>query len=488
MPIAIVALATRDARVAAPVSVGVVVAPPPRHAYIEVDRNAHRLTSARRGDFAARATVAGAHERYTAPMLMEGLRWLVNHRVILRGMHNVSVWSILIASSLGADGARAADVAPAPDMPGDPVGGLSDAERQRFEHGRVAFETSRDISTGLGPLFNDSACNRCHNRPALGGGGIQRVMLIGHLQEDAFDPLFAGGGPGLAANAVTSEIASARKLIPTCKLSPEGEPVPPDANVVVQRRTTALFGLGLVDATPDATFLAIAGRQPPEIRGRAALVMNLATGGGSVGKFGWKAKAPSLHQFSGSALLNELGVTNPEFPDEQAPLNNPALLEGCDVTPGLEDDGSAVAAMTDFVQLLAPIPPLEQSAEARKGDALFTKLGCDGCHVRRITSGESPVAALTHKEYAPFSDFLLHDMGSIGDFIGAEGDAAPREMRTAPLWGLRLAGPRYLHDSRARSVGEAIERHDGQGAPSRSAYVKLSTKEKAALIAFLQTL
>ena len=78
------------------------------------------------------------------------------------------------------------------------------------------------------------------------------------------------------------------------------------------RRTTALFGLGLVDATPDATFLELARQQPPHIRGRAALVQDPARGERSVGKFGWKAKAASIRQFVGSALLNEMGVTNPD--------------------------------------------------------------------------------------------------------------------------------------------------------------------------------
>lgn len=398
-------------------------------------------------------------------------------------------WFSFLVLAAGAGVALGADqAAPTAQAPGAALPGLTPDERARFDRGRTAFETPRDISTGLGPLFNDTACNRCHNRFGVGGGGIQRVTLVGHLEGAEFDPLVAQGGPGLAANSVTTEIAEARRLIPECKLSREGEPIPKQANLIVERRTTALFGLGLVDATPDATFLEVARQQPPEIRGRAALVHDSGRSERAVGKFGWKAKAASVRRFAGSALLNEMGVTSPDYPEEQAPLSDPALLAGCDVTPGLEDDGSAVTAFTDFVQMLAPIAPLEQSAAARRGDALFTRIGCDGCHVRKLTSGESPIGALSFKTYAPFSDFLLHDMGALGDRIGGEGDAGPREMRTAPLWGLRLGGPTYLHHGRARSIAEAIERHDGQGRHSRDRYIQLSAEKKAALLAFLQTL
>jgi CxxC motif-containing protein (DUF1111 family) len=372
--------------------------------------------------------------------------------------------------------------------PGGPLRGLGSAELERFERGRAAFEAARDVSAGLGPLFNDSACNRCHNKRGVGGAGIQVAVSVGRLDGEVFDPLLAQGGPTLATSSVTLE-AAARAAVPGCKLPRYGEDVPAQANVVARRRTTPLFGLGLVDATPDDTFLELARRQPPAIRGRAPLVPNPTKGGRSVGKFGWKARSPTLHQFSGLALANELGVTNPEFPTEHAPLGDASLLAGCDLVPGLEDDGQAVTRLTDFALLLAPIAPLEQSPSARAGDALFTRLGCDGCHVRRITSGPSPIAALSRKEYAPFSDFLLHDMGSLGDGIGGEGDAAPREMRTAPLWGGHLAGSaRLLHDGRARSFGEAIERHDGQGALARDAFAALPSAQRLELVAFLETL
>jgi CxxC motif-containing protein (DUF1111 family) len=394
--------------------------------------------------------------------------------------------SVASVASVASGAGQAAVPASAP---GQPLSGLSAAEVDRFERGRAAFEQVRSLETGLGPVFNDLACNRCHNRKGVGGAGIQSAALAGRLEGGVFDPLLAQGGPFLASNTLMSEpAADVQRLVPRCKLGRGGEPTPRSANVVTRRRTTPLFGLGLVDATPEAVFVELARRQPAAIRGRVARVRGVGTGQLEMGKFGWKAQAPSLRQFAGLALLMELGVTSPEFSKEQVPLGDPSLLADCDAAPDPEDDGAAVAGMTDFMRLLAPIVPIERGAEATAGDALFDRVGCSGCHVRVLTSGPGPIASLSARTYAPFSDFLLHDMGNLGDGI-AEGDAGPREMRTAPLWGAHLTGStRLLHDGRARSFEDAIERHDGQGAPASAGFHALQERERRQLIAFLMTL
>jgi CxxC motif-containing protein (DUF1111 family) len=388
-----------------------------------------------------------------------------------------------------APSAAAPSAAAPASAPGQPFPGLSQSELERFERGRDAFERSRSLERGLGPVFNDSACNRCHNRKGVGGAGIQFATMAGRFEGGVFDPLLAQGGPAIAANTLLFEPAvRAKRAAPRCKLTRDAESVPDDANVVTRRRTTPLFGLGLVDATPDAVFVELSRRQPESIRGRAARVHDIAAGGSRVGKFGWKAQTPSLHQFSGQALLFEIGVTSPEFLAEQPPFGDASLLAGCDTVADPEADAAEIEQMTEFMRLLAPIAPLAGDAGARAGDAVFGRVGCDGCHTRRLASGPSPVAALSEKEYAPFSDFLLHDMGENGDGI-AEGGAGPREMRTAPLWGLRLTGDRRLwHDGRAGSFEAAIERHAGQGASARAAFRALSERERQQLLAFLTTL
>lgn len=402
--------------------------------------------------------------------------------------------AVLLGVGPGAQGpsgralAEPLRAAPAP-APGQPFPGLSPAERERFERGRTEFERARSLEAGLGPLFNESGCNRCHNRKGVGGAGIQSAVMAGRLEGGVFDPLLAQGGPVIAANTLLFEPAvRAKRAAPDCKLTRDSEAVPDAANVVTRRRTTPLFGLGLVDATPEATFVELARRQPEPIRGRVARVRDLAAGALRVGKFGWKAQTPSLHQFSGQALLFELGLTSAEFPAEQPPFGDTSLLAGCDTVPDPEAGAAEVDHMTEFMQLLAPIAPLEADAHARAGDAIFDRIGCGGCHTRRLKSGPSPIAALSERDYAPFSDFLLHDMGEHGDGI-AEGAAAPREMRTAPLWGLRLSGSsRLWHDARAGSFQAAIERHGGQGASARAAFRELSEREREQLVAFLGTL
>src|SRR5689334_2079787 len=91
-----------------------------------------------------------------------------------------AVAAVLLASWLGAGVSAAvppvaASAASAP-APGQPFPGLSPTEIASFERGRGEFERARSLEAGLGPLFNDSACNRCHNRKGVGGAGIQSAV------------------------------------------------------------------------------------------------------------------------------------------------------------------------------------------------------------------------------------------------------------------------------------------------------------------------
>src|SRR5262249_22993298 len=139
-----------------------------------------------------------------------------------------------------------------------------------------------------------------------------------------------------------------------------GEVVPPEATIVAGRRTTSLFGLGLVDAVPDATFVALARQQArfrPDIAGRPNLVTSVSTGKTQVGKFGWKGQVASLFDFAGDAYLNEMGVTTPLFPNENCPQGDCESL-ACDPVPGVDDDLGDVERFRDFMQMLAAPPRL----------------------------------------------------------------------------------------------------------------------------------
>lgn len=361
-----------------------------------------------------------------------------------------------------------------------PLPGLTTAQVTAFQDGMTEFNTVETIHDGLGPVFNEKSCGSCHNIGATGGTGVQFEVRAGRLVNGVFDSLASQGGQLFQLFGVAGQI-------PGCNVG--GEVVPSNANVTAKRRTTALFGLGLVDATPDSTFTGLASSEPSGIRGRVNMVQNIAAGRNTVGKFGWKAQVPTLHQFSGDAYLNEMGITNPEFPTESAPQGDPSRVAACDLVPGLEDDGEDVDLFTNFMTFLAPAPTATRSPQAQAGDPLFTQVGCDGCHRRTLTSGSNAVAALSNKTYHPFSDFLLHDMGSLGDNIGGQGQAGLREMRTAPLWGIRFANPNdLLHDGRAHSLQDAILMHAGQAQASRDAFNALSSTNKQNLIEFIKTL
>jgi len=152
----------------------------------------------------------------------------------------------------------------------------------------------------------------------------------------------------------------------------------------------------------------------------------------------------------------------------------------------MNDDGEGVDEFTDFMTMLAapargPVP-----VAAVLGELRFIGIGCANCHVPILRTGPNAVPALNSVTFHPYSDFLLHDMGSLGDGI-TQGKATGRLMRTAPLWGLRNITT-LLHDGRANTPEQAILAHDGQGKKSRDRFTRLSSTEKAQLLAFLGSL
>ncbi|TMB41106.1 MAG: thiol oxidoreductase, partial [Deltaproteobacteria bacterium] len=172
----------------------------------------------------------------------------------------------------------------------------------------------------------------------------------------------------------------------------------------------------------------------------------------------------------------------PRFPDENCPQGNCASLAQ-NPSPGVNDpDGSALAQVNDFVRFLGPPP----RGAPGSGSAMFAAIGCSFCHVQTLVTAPNASGAFDRVAYHPFSDFLLHDMGSLGDGID-QGDAKGAEMRTQPLWGVSQQ-TRLLHDGRVRTIADAILAHDGQGKPARDRFAALSDSERRALLAFLDTL
>ena len=360
---------------------------------------------------------------------------------------------------------------------GDPLPGLTVSQIVQFLAGQDQFAEVETADEGLGPVFNNTSCVACHSSPAPGGDSDIVETRFGRIYHKRFDPMSYVGG----------SLLQSQGLDPTGPCS--GETVPADATVVAQRKTTPLFGLGLVDGVPDSVLIRIAKgqkRTTPAVAGTPNRVKDVASGKTRVGRFGWKAQVATLRTFSGDAYLNEMGITTPLFPTDNAPQGDPSRLAACDTVAGLEDDGSGVQAFTDFMALLGPPPRGPITPEAHAGEAVFNEIGCAVCHVPTLKTGPSAVAALSQVTFQPFSDFLLHAMGSLGDGV-TQGRANGSQMRTAPLWGVRVR-TRFLHDGRATTLEEAIVAHDGQGRYARDAFAQLSPAAMQDLLAFLNSL
>ncbi len=361
---------------------------------------------------------------------------------------------------------------------GDPLPGLTPAQLADFIMGIEEFENVEDAEGGLGPIFNNSSCVSCHSAGGTGGASEVFVTRFGLRADDRFSPLADLGGSLLQHSAIDPAVA---------------ESIPPSANVLVRRQSTPLFGLGLVEAIAEETILAgERGRKPDGVKGRAARVQDVANGGLRVGRFGWKGQVASLLDFAGDAYLNEMGITSRLFPVENAPNGNTALLEQFDNVADPEDQVDPetgkgdIDHAADFIRLLAAPPRLPATPAIRAGEQAFQRTGCAVCHTPVMMTAPNPIAALSSKPVALYSDLLLHDMGALGDGI-AQGDAGPNEMKTAPLWGLRVSGP-YLHDGRAVTIDGAIRAHDGEAQAARDRYTRLLPGQRQALLDFLSSL
>jgi CxxC motif-containing protein (DUF1111 family) len=386
----------------------------------------------------------------------------------------LGVWCVALALAALSTACRR------PPQPGDPLLGLSATERARFDSGRVVFDSAFTPEIGLGPLFNSDACGECHEEPVAGGLGdeTERHAAAFHAVPPAgarpCDELVALGGP-VFQQRVTPALRAAVGI--------DSEPVPPQATGIATRTSPDVFGFGLLDAVPDSAILVLADpddRDGDGISGRPNRFFD-----GRIGRFGRKALVPTLREFNDGAFVIEQGVTNPAVLDEGTFGDRPFPM-GTDPTPEPELSRAGIDLVDFFVRLLAPPAPQRLSREARPGRELFARVGCDGCHIPALQTGDSPVAALRRREVAAYTDLLLHDMGpELADICF--GLATPSEFRTEPLMGVRLMA-RFLHDGRATTLEQAIEMHAGEAARSRDRFRTLTAEERAAVVAFLKTL
>ncbi|MEZ4332274.1 MAG: di-heme oxidoredictase family protein [Myxococcota bacterium] len=354
-----------------------------------------------------------------------------------------------------------------------------------FNDDRFLFEEFEAIEDGLGPTYNAQSCRECHQNVVTGGGSQVAEQRTGRLENGRFFESI--GGTLIHSRAIHPDIV---------------ERVSPADGVRTFRLSTSTLGDGFVEAISNSTLLAIRDRQPRAIRGTAVPVPVLeADGQVRIGRFGWKAQHASLVSFSADAYLNEMGITTPLLPEENTASGvYVGVGSGYDEVLEPEDDGVDVVAFADFMRATKAPPRGEETADARAGEAIFARIGCEGCHVATIVTAPAGTAinggelvvpeALGHKAIHPYSDFLLHDVGS-GDGIpvlpGRAYASTASQIRTAPLWGLRTRN-RLMHDGLALTPEDAIARHGGQAAASRAAFARLPAAERRRVLAFLDSL
>ncbi len=402
----------------------------------------------------ARGTVSTWTRHPDVPIVVRVERALVNVRVDGR-VHAADVegcigWSPGVAPRVAARALRSAAAAtPMRLQPriGDVLPEVSAEQRARFAAGRARFEQT-----------DDAACAACHRIPTTGGSSerpVRRVERSGRAG-NTFDSLEFCGAPLLNVSAQGSGVE---------------ESTPGAATHVIDRLAPALFGLGLVEAIEDDAIEAAAARQPLETRGRVRYVTPAEGGGFRVGRFGRKCQVGSIHSAVAGARLVEAKPVKPDV------VTDPEVVVD-------------VARLVDFQRFLAPPP--QHPAAGHLGERVFERVGCAACHIARWTASDDAQPPLAGVTLRPYSDFLLHDMGALGDG-NAHSAATGRDVRTAPLWGLATRRA-YLHDGRipnlgfVTSVAAAIAEHDGQGRASAARYAALEAGERELLLAFLATL
>jgi CxxC motif-containing protein (DUF1111 family) len=277
------------------------------------------------------------------------------------------------------------------------------------------------------------------------------------------------------------------------------EPVVYEDSIRTFRISTNTLGAGFVEAIANTTLLRIREAQPAAIRGSIVLAPVLeADNRPRIGRFGWKNQHSSLVSFAADAYLNEMGITSPLFPTENTSSGRDVAV--WDPVPDPEDDGVDITAFADFMRSTKAPSRGTIDADVLAGETIFNTVGCAGCHVASITTsppgtringGEFIVpAALGNKVIHPYSDFLLHDIGT-GDGIPVqptpEFASTAQQIRTAPLWALRTRN-RLMHDGLTFTEREAIERHAGQAAPVTARFGALSATEQQLLLDFLSSL
>ncbi len=459
-----------------------------------------------------------------------------------------------------------APVQPADALTGfdDQSNGFSDPDRRKAD--QKSFEEVEHIAPdGLGPLYNAQSCRECHQTPVTGAASQVTELRVGHVDSHGFFQ-----NPEIPINH-GAEVIKGRTLVNDRAICAKIQERAPDTEIVrTTRLTTNTLGDGYVEAISDETLLKIRRDQCRSTRGKICgqivrVPVPQSEGHDRIGRFGWKDQHASLLGFAADAYLNEMGITSRLQKDEVTMTCNPPVAT---LTPNTEPSkitepnslpdpaDNSLEDIDHFASFMRSLkaPARDDTAaatpEVKQGAELFGKVGCNLCHVDTIVTGKSPASAagpglhpeaVENRTIHPYSDFLLHNVGT-GDGIAiallehfgrerleerlseekaagsdlnpapgkledectesyqtavAEGEKHPNlrrdtlcarnKIRTAPLWGLRLRS-RLMHDGNSVELQDAIRRHHGEAQHVTDKFTKLKPAEQKALLAFLQSL
>lgn len=415
---------------------------------------------------------------------------------------------------------------------------LSAKQKQRFYLGESMFErfwvpspSSTTASDGLGPLFNARSCHSCHLNSGRGhaptsaqlGSEVPSFFIrLGQKSPNDHNTLLGDAIYGrqfqpLASVNVPAEGDYQVHWQEVLETFPDGHQVhlrKPELTWVrlnygkfaentgfSMRVSPPLVGMGLLDLVPESVILEYADPTDHDQDGISGKANWLEQDGEKrLGRFGHKASVARLNEQNQSAFNGDLGLSTELFPYASgdctpqqtqcmdAPNGNSAHLDG------LEVSNEQMALLNEYVALSTP-PAMRNLNEPwfLKAKQTFDELACGSCHRPKLNTGTSPYSVLSNREFYPFTDMLLHDMGPGLASEFPVFHAAPNEWRTAPLWGIGLSEAisgrnGFLHDGRARSIEEAILWHGGEAQASKDAYKSLNAKQRALFVRFLESL
>jgi len=389
---------------------------------------------------------------------------------------------------------------------------------------QVKFEGVEQLSDGLGPLYNAQSCAECHQSPVSGASSQVTELRVGHQGPDGH---FRTPEIPIAHGA---EVVTGRSLVNDRAICPNAafpdkeiqERVPETETIRTLRLSLNLLGDGFVEAVADQTLVDLSKQQCKSSHGKICgqilyVPIVEAPGQMGVGRFGWKDQHASLLSFAGDAYLNEMGITNRLQPNEVTNLCN-TVSEPNDTTgPDGLSDIDHFARFIRATKAPARDAALASSAAANKGLSLFEKIGCAACHVETLTTAAAGTkinggtftipAALGSITLHPYSDFLMHDVGTGDGILQAtrehyghqvfqqmsgylskqDFERSRNKIRTAPLWGVRLR-PRLMHDGASLTLLDAITRHSGEAGHVIKQFEKLKRPEQNTIIEFLKSL